>query len=210
MELILDTYAEPPDPAVPLVCFDESGKELQAHTRNPQPMQPGTPARDDPTYTRHGSANLFIFCAPHLGWRQITVTAQRTKVDWAHAMRDLVDRHFPDAPRIIVVMDNLNTHRPSSLYHTFPPAEARRIARRLDLRFTPVHGSWLNIAELELRVLGSQCLHQRLPDRATLERAVAAWVATRNADRVCIHWRFSTDDARRTMPHVYPLPVGDN
>ncbi len=105
MELILDTYAEPPDPAVPLVCFDESGKELQAHTRTPQPMQPGTPARDDPTYTRHGSANLFIFCAPHLGWRQITVTAQRTKVDWAHAMRDLVDRHFPDAPRIIVVMD---------------------------------------------------------------------------------------------------------
>lgn len=207
MEDLLELYLAPPNPVMPLVCLDEAGKELQAHTRAPQPLTVGQPAREDPEYTRHGSASLFLCCAPHLGWRHVAVTEQRTRVEWAQVMRDLVDVHFPEADRLIVVMDNLNTHRLSSLYHTFPAPEARRIARKLDLRFTPVHGSWLNIAELELRVLSSQCLARRIPDRATLAREVAAWVAARNAAGVRVHWRFGVDDARRAMPHVYPEPV---
>lgn len=207
MEALLDLYLAPPDPAVPLVCMDEAGKELQAHTRTPQPLTFGQPAREDPEYTRHGSASLFLACAPHLGWRHVVATDRRTRVEWAQFMRELVDVHFPGAARIIVVMDNLNTHRPSSLYHTFPAPEARRIARKLDLRFTPVHGSWLNIAELELRVLGSQCLDQRILDRAMLDRLVTAWATARNTAGVRVDWRFGPEDARRALPHVYPEPV---
>ena len=209
MEVILDTYAAAPDPAVPLVCFDESGKELRAQTRAPLPIGPGQPAREDPAYARHGSANLFLSYAPQLGWRHVTVTAQRTAVDWALAMRDLVDVHFPNAARIIVVLDNLNTHRLSSLYATFPPAEAHRIARRLELRFTPKHGSWLNMAELDLAVLARQCLGRRMPDRDTLASAVAAWVAARNAVAAPAHWTFTTADARTRLTHLYPFPLCD-
>jgi len=209
MEVILDTYAEPADPAVPLVCFDESGKELQAHRREPWPPQLGQPAREDPEYVRAGSANLFMSYAPHLGWRQVTVTTQRTAVDWARAMRALVDVHFPDAARIIVVLDNLNTHRLSSLYTTFPAPEAHRIARRLELRYTPKHGSWLNMAELELAVLGRQCLARRLPDRATLEAEVTAWTAVRNAVAAPAQWTFTVDDARTRLTHLYPFPICD-
>lgn len=181
METILDTYAAPPDPAVPLLCFDEAGKELQAHARDPWPPGAGQPARIDPEYQRHGSANLFLTYAPHLGWRHITVTSQRTAVDWAQAMRELVDVHFPTADRLIVVLDNLNTHRLSSLSTAFPAPEAHRLARKLELRFTPRHGSWLNMAELELSVLQRQCLDRRIPDIATLHEAVTAWAAARNA-----------------------------
>ena len=209
MELVLDTYAAAPDPAVPLVCFDESGKELQAHGRTPLPARPGQPRRADPGYVRGGSANLFLAYAPHLGWRQVTATGQRTAVDWARAMRDLVDVHFPAAARIIVVLDNLNTHRLSSLYTTFPAPEARRIARRLDLRFTPKHGSWLNMAELEFAVLARQCLDRRIPDRATLAQEVAAWTAARNAAAAPARWTFTVDDARTRLTHLYPIPVCD-
>ena len=207
MEAILATYALPLDPAVPLVCFDEAGKELQAHTRDPLPIRPGDPARQDPEYRRGGSANLFVAYAPHLGWRAVTVTTQRTAVDFALAMRELVDRHFPAAARILVVLDNLNTHHLSALYTTFPAAEAHRIAQRLDLRYTPTHGSWLNMAELELAVLTRQCLDRRIPDRATLETEVAAWTTARNAVAAPAQWTFSMDDARTRLSHLYPVPV---
>ncbi len=210
MEVVLDTYAEPADRRVPLVCFDESGKALQAHARAPLPAQPGPPAREDPEYVRHGSANLFLSYAPHLGWRQVTVTAQRTAVDWALAMWDLVDTpQFADAARIIVVLDNLNTHRLSSLYTAFPAPEARRIAPKLELRFTPKHGSWLNMAELELAVLDRQCLDRRIPDQATLATEVAAWADARNAVAAPAQWTFTTEDARTRLTHLYPIPVCD-
>lgn len=209
MEAVLDTYAAPADPVVPLVCFDEAGKELRAAASPALSARPGTLAREDPEYQRHGSANLFMLYAPHLGWRQVTVTSQRTAVDWALAMRALVDVHFPEAERIIVVLDNLNTHRLASLYAAFPPAEAHRIARRLELRFTPKHGSWLNMAELELSVLTRQCLARRIPDRATLEAEVAAWVEARNAVAAPAHWTFTVDDARTRLTHLYPIPLCD-
>lgn len=209
MELILDTYTELANPAVPLICFDESGKELQAHRRDPLRGRPRPPAREDPEYVRQGSANLFISYAPHLGWRHVSVTAQRTAVDWALAMRELVDVHFPAATRIIVVLDNLNTHRLSSLYTAFPAPEARRIARTLDLRFTPKHGSWLNMAELELSVLSRQCLDRRIPDQVHLAAVVAAWTAARNGVAAPAHWTFTTDDARTRLRHLYPIPLSD-
>lgn len=209
MESTLDTYALPPDPAVPLICFDEAGKARQAHVRAPWPARAGQPARDDPEYRRHGSANVFLAYAPHLGWRHVTVTTHRTAVAWALAMRELVDVHFPDAARLVVVLDNLNTHRLSSLYTAFPPAEAHRLARRLELRFTPRHGSWLNMAELELSVLQRQCLDRRIPDAATLAEAVAAWARARNAIAAPAHWTFTVDDARTRLTRLYPIPVCD-
>lgn len=209
MEALLELYQAPPDPTVPLVCFDEAGKELAAHVRAPQRVRPPHPAREDPEYARHGSANLFLCCAPHLGWRHVRVTERRTRVDFAHAMRELVDVHFPTADHITVVLDNLNTHRLASLYATFPAAEARRIARKLDLRYTPVHGSWLNIAEIELSVLGRQCLRRRIPDRAALEHAVAAWVRARNAAGIAVRWTFSVEEARHALAQVYPRLESD-
>ncbi len=209
METVLDTYATPVDPRVPLVCFDEAGKELQSGVFPPLPARPGTLVRQDPEYQRHGSANLFMLYAPHLGWRQVIVTSQRTAVDWALAMRTLVDVHFPEAERIIVVLDNLNTHRLASLYASFPAAEAHRIARRLELRFTPKHGSWLNMAELELSVLARQCLDRRIPDRPTLEAEVAAWVETRNTVAAPARWTFTVGDARTRLTHLYPIPLCD-
>ena len=209
METILDTYAAPPDPAWPLICFDEAGKELQAHVRAPWPAAPGHLAREDPEYRRQDSANLFLAYAPQLGWRHVTVTVQRTAVDWAMAMRDLVEVHFPDAEGLIMVMDNLNTHRLSSLYTAFPAAEAHRIARKLELRFTARHGSWLNVAELEFSVLQRQCLARRIPDIATLTEAVTAWVTARNAVAAPARWTFTVDDARHRLSHLYPLPICD-
>ena len=208
MEDILAVYARPPDPARPLVCFDEAGKELTAHVRSPLPARPGQPAREDSEYARAGTANLFLACAPHLGWRQITVTAQRTGIDFAHAVRELVE-HFPTAERIVLVLDNLNTHRPASFYQAFPPAEARRILERLEWHFTPVHGSWLNMAEVELSVLARQCLARRIPTPQQLAQEVAAWVATRNGTATPIAWRFTLADARANLAHVYPIPEPD-
>jgi DDE superfamily endonuclease len=209
MEDVLAVYARPVDPARPLVCFDEAGKELTAHTRPPRPASPGQPAREDAEYARAGKANLFLACAPHLGWREIAVTERRTGIDFAHAVRTLVDQAFPEAERIVLVLDNLNTHRPASLYQAFPPAEARRILERLEWHFTPVHGSWLNLAELEWSVLTRQCLDRRIPTPEQLAQEVAAWVAARNAAATRVVWRFTLDQAREKLAHVYPISEPD-
>ena len=163
------------------------------------------PRREDPEYRRQGSANLFLTVAPHLGWRQVRVSERRTQRDFAHAMRTLVDEDFPEADRIIVVRDHLNTHQRSSLYPTFPPAEAHRLARKLEFRFTPIHGSWLNLAEIELSALSRQGLARRLPDQATLTQEVDAWVAERNAAGVCLNWQFTCAQARVRLAHLYPV-----
>jgi hypothetical protein len=205
LEDVLRVYARPPDPARPLVCFDESGKDLKAHKRPPLPLASGRPARADPEYARNGSANLFLWVAPQLGQRQVTVHTQRTAVDWAHAIRDLVDGAFPDAEQIILVLDNLNTHEPASLYKAFPPAEAARLWSRLELHYTPTLGSWLNMAELELSVLTRQCLDRRIPDHPTLASEVTAWAEARNRDGVRIDWRFDVAAARTTLTHLYPV-----
>lgn len=205
MEDLLAVYARPRDPARPLVCFDESGKDLTTHRRPPQPAAPGRVAREDSTYGRAGMVNLFLACAPHEGWREVQVTAQRTAVDFAQAVRELVDQRFPDAERIVLVTDNLNTHTPAAFYHAFPAPEARRLLARLEWHFTPKHGSWLNLAELELSALSRQCLARRLPDADTLAREVAAWVAARNAAGIHLHWQFGLDEARQRLAHVYPI-----
>jgi hypothetical protein len=210
MEDVLDVYARPSDPARPLVCFDEGGKELQDHIRPPLPARPGMLAREDYEYTRHGSANLFLWCAPHLGTRNVLVTERRTRLEFAEALRVLIDEHFAAAERIVLVVDNLNTHDPSSLYLAFPPAEAKRLWDKLEIHYTPKHGSWLNIAEIELSVLARQCLDRRLPDRAALTTEVDAWVATRNAAQTGVAWHFTTADARTKLRHLYPVPQSVN
>lgn len=204
MEDILAVYARPVDPRFPLVCFDEAGKDLKAHTRPPQPAAPGRAGREDSHYARHGSRTLFLACAPHLGWRQILVTEHRTAIDFAYALRVLVDQAFPAAARIVLVTDNLNTHRPAALYQAFPPQEAWRILERIEWHYTPTHGSWLNMAELELSVLARQCLQRRMPNAATLETEVAAWVAARNAERLTTAWHFTKEAARIRLPWLYP------
>jgi hypothetical protein len=209
MEEVLAVYARPRDPRRPLVCFDEAGKDLKAHTRSPQPAAPGRAAREDSEYARHGSRNLFLACAPHLGWRQIAVTEHRTAVDFAHALRELVDGQFPQAERIVLVLDNLNTHTPAALYQAFAPAEAWRILERLEWHYTPKHGSWLNMAELELSVLARQCLARRIPDAATLQTEVTSWVAARNAEGLTISWHFTQEDARQRLHWLYPHPTSD-
>jgi len=211
MEDVLDVYTRPYDARFPQVCFDETSEQLTDHSRPPLPARPaqgerpGLPARGDYEYVRHGAANCFLWCEPLAGRCHVTVTAQRTKEDFARAIRDLVDLHSPDAERIVLVLDNLNTHSPASLYEAFPPAEAKRLADRLELHHTPKHGSWLNMAEIELSVLGRQCLDQRLPSMLHLQREVAAWVARRNAAARVIDWRFTTADARIKLKHLYPL-----
>jgi hypothetical protein len=216
MEDVLAVYARPVDPQRPLVCFDEAGKDLKAPPPPPPPHPPGpgggagpptTPGRagrEDSHDARAGSRNLFLACAPHLGWRQIRVTAQRTARDFAHALRTLVDQTFPAAARIVLVTDNLNTHRPAALYQAFPPAEAWRILERIEWHYTPTHGSWRNMAELEWSVLSRQCLARRIPDQATLETEVAAWVEQRNAEQMRTAWHFTTDEARQRLPWLYP------
>ena len=202
---MLTVYARPLDPARPLVCCDEASKELRADVRPPEPARPRRPARHDSEYARRGVANCFLFFAPLLGWREVKVTARRARVDWAAAVRDLVDVRFPAAERIVLVLDNLNTHDPASLYAAFPPAEARRIWEKLEVHYTPKHGSWLNMAELELSALGRQCLQRRIPAQAALAAEVAAWTAARNAAGTTVDWRFTTDDARTRLEHLYPV-----
>ena len=204
MEDVLAVYARLPDSARPVVCCDEVPVALHADVRPPQPAAPGRPARRDSDYARGGSATVFLACAPHLGWRAARVTARRTAVDFAVAVRDLVDAAFPRAERIVLVTDNLNTHTPAAFYRTFPPAEARRLLAKLEWHYTPTHGSWLNMAEIELSVLTRQCLDRRLPDGAALARELAAWVATRNAAATPIVWRFTLEVARIRLAHVYP------
>jgi hypothetical protein len=204
MEDVLDLYMAPTDPAYPLVCFDETSKQLIGDSRSPLPAGPGQPERFDYEYVRHGVQNLFMFFAPLHNWRHVKVTERRTKEDWAACMRDLVDIHFPAAKRIRVVEDNLNTHTPAALYEALPPAEAKRILDRLEFHYTPKHGSWVNMAEIELSVLNGQCLDRRIADKATLEQEVAAWEKTRNQRRATVNWRFTSADARIKLKRLYP------
>lgn len=204
MEDVLDVYARPHDPRRPLVCFDESNKEQHRETIDPQAVAPGQPARRESTYERNGVSNLFMFFAPLEQWRHVKVTDRRTSIDWAACMRALVDVHFPQAERIVVVQDNLSTHTPAALYAAFPAAEAKRIWDKLEFHYTPKHGSWLNMAEIELSVLSRQCLNRRIPDQEALRRETAAWEARRNTAKATIEWRFTTDDARVKLKKLYP------
>jgi hypothetical protein len=204
MEDVLDLYAEPPDPARPRVCFDELPYQLVSETRRPLPAGPGRVERIDYEYKREGTANLFMLARPEAGWRHVEVTARRTARDFAEQLRALVDVHFPEATLIRVVLDNLNTHTLARLYEAFPPAEARRIARKLEFHPTPKHGSWLNMAEIELGVLAGECLDRRIGDTATLRREVAAWEEPRNEAHATIDWRFTTEHARVKLHRLYP------
>jgi len=206
MEDVLELYAED-RPEQPVVCFDETPVQLVGEMRRPLPAKPGATLRYDCQYRRNGTANLFMFVAAHQAWRHVKVTDRRTNVDFAVCMRDLVDRHYPTAPRIRVVLDNLNTHRPGALYEAFPPAEARRILRRLVFHYTPRHGSWLNMAEIEIGVMNSQCLDRRIPDRSTLAREVAAWASQRNESEARVNWMFQVDHAREKLGRAYPEPA---
>lgn len=204
MEDVLDLYAEDIMVDYPVVCFDESPYQLVAETRPPQPPRPGELAKQDYEYRRAGTCNLFMLFHPGGAWRHVAVTARRTKQDFAHQMRDLVDVYFPHATLISVVLDNLNTHSPASLYATFPPAEAKRILDRLEFRYTPKHGSWLNMAELEFAALQRQCLDRRLASQADVEREVAAWEAERNRCKTPVTWRFTSTHARSKLSKLYP------
>lgn len=204
MEDVLDLYAESYDPERPVVCFDEKSLQLLAETRPAQLVASGEPARQDYEYKRQGTANIFISVEPLAGWRQVSVTEQRTKRDFAAEMQQLVDVHYPHAKCIRVVMDNLNTHKPASLYDAFPPGEAMRIRRRLEFHYTPKHASWLNMAEIEISALSRQCLQRRLPNRAAAERETLAWQTQRNRDHALIHWYFSVADARTKLSRLYP------
>jgi hypothetical protein len=204
MEDVLDVYCRPYDPLYPVVCMDESSKQLVSDVREPLPMEPGQPQRVDDHYERHGTSNLFLACEPLRGWREIKVTERRTKLDWAHFVRELVDQHYPQAHRIVLVMDNLNTHRPASLYEAFQPAEAKRLWDRLEIHHTPLHGSWLNMAECEFSVLSSQCTNRRLPDQQALEAVTRAWAQERNHHQAPVQWQFTTADARTKLVHLYP------
>lgn len=204
MEDVLDLLAEPYDPKRPVVAFDEQPVQLVAETRLPRPVAPGQAALYDYEYKRNGTANIFMTVQPLRGWRHVAVTGQRTKLDFAAQMRDLVDVHFPEAERIRVILDNLNTHKLACLYDAYPAEEARRIVRKLEFHHTPKHGSWLNPAECELSVLTRQCLSRRIESRETLSREGAAWAFQRNEARVRIEYRFHLNDARQRLAHVYP------
>jgi hypothetical protein len=204
MEDVLAVSTRPYDPRRPQVCLDETSRQLLGEVTPSLPPAPGQPAREDYEYQRHGVCNVFLVCEPLRGWRHVTVSARRTRIDWAHCVKDLLDVCYPDAEQVVLVQDNLNTHTPASLYAAFEPAEAKRLADRLELHSTPKHGSWLNMAEIELSVLSEQCLDRRLADRATLEREVAAWQAARNSAGRGVDWRFTTEDARIKLKHLYP------
>lgn len=205
MEDVLDVYQRPYDPKRPVVCLDEASKELRDTPRGTLPLESGEPVRQDYEYERHGVGNLFLAIEPLRGWRKVRVTDRRTAQDFAEQLRLLVDEDYPDADRIVLVVDNLNTHGPACLYQRFEPAEARRIAAELEWHYTPEHGSWLNIAECELSVLANQCLDQRIPDKGALIREVQAWEDRRNAARVKVDWQFTTADARIKLKRLYPV-----
>jgi hypothetical protein len=204
MEDVLDVYHRPYDPARPLVCMDETSKQLVSEIRIPLPTRPGHLRRYDAEYKRQGVANLFMFSEPLTGQRQVRVTKQRTRSDWAHAVRELVEETYADAERIVLVMDNLNTHTPASFYTTFPPDVAKQLTDRLEIHYTPKHGSWLNMAEIEFSVLGKQCLDCRIPDADQLRREVAAWQTRRNQSQAKINWQFNTQNARTKLRSLYP------
>ena len=204
MEDVLEVYQRPHDPACPVVCLDETSKQLVAETRIPIAVKTGRPARVDYEYQRNGTANLFMLFAPLEGWRQVTVTDHHAAVDYAHLLKALSDTQFPEARKIVLVQDNLGTHKPASLYEAFPPTEARRLVERFEWHYTPKHGSWLNMAESELGVVSRQCLDRRISDKQTLANEVAAWQHARNTKHAAADWRFTTADARIKLKHLYP------
>ena len=204
MEDVLEVYHRPPDPEYPVVCVDETSKQLISETRVPIKAKPGQPARHDYEYERNGTANLFMMFAPLQGWRHVEVTDRHTAVDFAHMLRDLSDIHFPSAKKIVLMEDNLNTHKPASLYEAFPAAEARRLVERFEWHYTPKHGSWLNMAESELSVLSGQCLDRRIPDKQTLTEEIVAWEDSRNKKHVKADWQCTTADARVKLKRLYP------
>jgi len=204
MEDVLNVYMRPYDPDFPVVCMDETSKQLIKETRVPIRTQPGKPARIDYEYERNGVSNLFMFFEPLAGKRYVRVTERRTKKDWAHQIKELLDVRYPNAQRILLIMDDLNTHNGASLYETFEPQEARRLLDRLEIHHTPKHGSWLNIAEIELRVLTQQCLNRRIGERNLLDRETQAWQNQRNSAQVKVDWRFQTEDARIKLKRLYP------
>lgn len=206
MEDVLELYAEAPDPARPVVCFDETPRQLIGEARVPIRAEPGKPARVDYEYVRNGTANVFMFVDVNRPWRHAKVTDQRTCIDFAECMRDLVDEHYPDADRIRVVLDNLSAHSAAALYQAFAPEEARRILRRVEFHFTPKHASWLNMVEIEIGVMVQQCLDRRIPDKATLISEIAAWERRRNKERARINWMFTVERAREKMGRAYPIP----
>jgi DDE superfamily endonuclease len=211
MEDVLDVYQRPLDPKRPLVCMDEGSKQLLDDSRPPEPMQPqqgehtAHALREDYEYVREGTCSFFMIFAPLLCFRHVGVTQRRTAVDFAGVVKDLVDLYFPDADKIVLVLDNLNTHTAASLYEAFEPAEAKRLADKLEIHYTPKHGSWLNMAEIELSVLGRQCLDRRLPDVEVLSDEILAWEQARNAAMRTVHWRFTTADARIKLKKLYPV-----
>jgi hypothetical protein len=204
MEDVLTVYHRPFDPIRPVVCIDETSRQLLGEVRPPLPASPGQPTRHDPEYVRGGVVNLFLATEPLRGWRTVLVSEQRTRLDFAACIQALVDVHYPEAEQIVLVLDQLNTHSPASLYAAFPPAEAKRLTDKLEIHHTPKHGSWLNMAELELSVLQRQCLRQRLPDRDAMAREVGAWSRRRNDRTKRIDWQFTTADARIKLRRLYP------
>jgi hypothetical protein len=204
MEDVLEVYQRPRDPQRPLVCLDETSKQLIVETRAPVPMKQGYPARHDYEYERNGVANLFMLFAPLEGWRHVEVTDRHAAIDYAQVLKDLSDVHFASAVKIVLVQDNLSTHTAASLYQAFPAAEARRLVGRFEWHYTPKHGSWLDMAESELGVLSSQCLARRIPDKKTLTREVAAWQKHRNKHHAKANWQFTTADARVKLKKLYP------
>jgi hypothetical protein len=204
MEDVLEVYHRPHDPDRPVVCVDETSKQLIVETRVPIPAKPGQPARYDYEYERNGTANLFIMFAPLEGWRHVEVTDRHTAVDYARVLKDLSDKHYPNASKIVLVQDNLSTHKPASLYEAFPAEEARRLVERFEWHYTPKHGSWLDMAESELSVVSCQCLDRRIPDKRTLVEEVAAWEHARNKHHAKADWQFTTADARTKLKRLYP------
>jgi hypothetical protein len=204
MEEVLALYQQPYDPDYPVINMDEKPVQLGEETRTPLPAQPGKPMRYDHEYERKGTASIFLFTEPLTGWRRVDAQPQRTAKKWAYQVKELLNDDYPEAQKVMLVCDNLNTHNTASLYETFEPAEARRLAKRLDIRYTPKHGSWLNIAEVELSVLTSQCLDRRIADLETMQQEIKAWEQERNTQQKGVDWRFTTEDARIRLKRLYP------
>lgn len=205
MEEVLEVYTRPYDARYPQVCMDESAKLLLADRQEALPMQPGSPQRIDSNFDAGKMHKIFLACEPLVGRRQVKVTERRTSQDWAHFIHELVDVHYPKAEKIVLVMDNLSTHSPAALYQTFPAPEARRILEKLEIHYTPVHGSWLNMAEIELSALARQCLSRRIATVEELKQQIASWQEHRNASATTINWRFTTEDARIKLKRLYPI-----
>ena len=208
MEDILGLYTQPYDPKRPVVCMDETSKQLVSEVRLPLALRPGQPARYDHEYRREGVCNAFMFFEPLRGWRAVDIRARRTKQDWVWGMKKLVEAHYPEAEVVRVVMDNLNTHNPAAFYEFFAPVEAKRLLDRLELHYTPKHASWLNMAEMELSVLSRQCLNQRIPDQQQMQRDVRAWARVRNKHCKTVDWQFKTEEARIRLKRLYPSYSG--